>query len=94
MKMRRLGPFAAAYPCSHYVKPRFRNIGSDQNCARIGSRRFKNNCIEDLNDILKFSKGERTFAVLTKLDLMDKGTNARRELNGQVIPIKCGIIGV
>ena len=33
-------------------------------------------------------------AVLTKLDLMDKGTDAREALEGKVIPVKLGIIGV
>jgi dynamin 1-like protein len=38
--------------------------------------------------------GERTLAVLTKLDLMDKGTNAMDALTGKIIPIKRGIVGV
>lgn len=37
--------------------------------------------------------GERTLAVLTKLDLMDKGTDAKNVLMGKVIPVKLGIIG-
>lgn len=48
---------------------------------------------------LKFAKevdpeGERTLAVLTKLDLMDRGTDANDMLEGRVIPVKLGIIGV
>ncbi|KAE8749331.1 hypothetical protein FOCC_FOCC003845, partial [Frankliniella occidentalis] len=39
-------------------------------------------------------EGERTLAVLTKLDLMDKGTNATDILTGRCIPVKLGIIGV
>jgi dynamin 1-like protein len=39
-------------------------------------------------------QGERTLAVLTKLDLMDKGTDAMKELTGNIIPIKRGIVGV
>lgn len=31
---------------------------------------------------------------MTKLDLMDKGTNAYDVLAGDVIPVKLGIIGV
>lgn len=51
------------------------------------------------SEAIKFAKevdpdGSRTLAVLTKLDLMDKGTNAIDELNGNVLPIKLGIIGV
>lgn len=39
-------------------------------------------------------EGTRTLAVLTKLDLMDEGTDAIDVLNGNVIPVKLGIIGV
>ncbi|XP_045597347.2 dynamin-1-like protein isoform X2 [Procambarus clarkii] len=38
--------------------------------------------------------GRRTLAVLTKLDLMDAGTDAIDTLCGRVIPVKLGIIGV
>lgn len=38
--------------------------------------------------------GERTLAVLTKLDIMDKGTDAWDMLLGKIIPVKLGIIGV
>lgn len=37
--------------------------------------------------------GDRTLAVLTKLDLMDDGTDASDVLSGNVIPVKLGIIG-
>ena len=33
-------------------------------------------------------------AVITKLDLMDAGTDAMELLCGRVIPVKLGIIGV
>jgi dynamin 1-like protein len=51
------------------------------------------------SEALKFAKqvdpdGTRTLAVLTKLDLMDQGTNAVEVLSGRVIPVKLGIIGV
>jgi len=39
-------------------------------------------------------KGERTLGVLTKLDLMDGGTDAMDVLSGQVYPLKKGFIGV
>ncbi|UYV67451.1 DNM1L [Cordylochernes scorpioides] len=39
-------------------------------------------------------KGNRTVVVITKLDLMDEGTDATDLLSGQVIPVKLGIIGV
>ncbi|XP_026474028.1 dynamin-1-like protein isoform X2 [Ctenocephalides felis] len=38
--------------------------------------------------------GRRTLAVVTKLDLMDAGTDAIDILYGRVIPVKLGIIGV
>uniref|UniRef100_A0A2H8TZS4 Dynamin-1-like protein n=1 Tax=Melanaphis sacchari TaxID=742174 RepID=A0A2H8TZS4_9HEMI len=38
--------------------------------------------------------GDRTIAVVTKIDIMDAGTNARELLSGEVIPVKLGIIGV
>ncbi|KAL1231417.1 Dynamin-1-like protein [Trichinella pseudospiralis] len=38
--------------------------------------------------------GKRTLAVITKLDLMDHGTDATDLLLGKVIPVKLGIIGV
>ncbi|XP_046572460.1 dynamin-1-like protein isoform X1 [Haliotis rubra] len=39
-------------------------------------------------------EGRRTLAVITKLDLMDAGTDAMDVLCGRVIPVKLGIIGV
>ncbi|CAD5219786.1 unnamed protein product [Bursaphelenchus okinawaensis] len=38
--------------------------------------------------------GDRTLAVLTKLDLMDRGTDAMEVLTGRTVPVKLGIIGV
>ena len=37
--------------------------------------------------------GRRTLAVVTKLDLMDAGTDAIDVLCGRIIPVKLGIIG-
>lgn len=39
-------------------------------------------------------EGDRTLAVLTKLDLMDRGTDAMDVLTGRTVPVKLGIIGV
>lgn len=44
--------------------------------------------------IMSLSSGRRTLAVVTKLDLMDAGTDAMDVLMGRVIPVKLGIIGV
>jgi dynamin 1-like protein len=38
--------------------------------------------------------GKRTIGVLTKLDLMDQGTNAMDILSGRVYPLKLGFIGI
>uniref|UniRef100_A0A914ICV1 Dynamin GTPase n=1 Tax=Globodera rostochiensis TaxID=31243 RepID=A0A914ICV1_GLORO len=38
--------------------------------------------------------GNRTLVVLTKLDLMDNGTDAMDVLTGKLVPVKLGIIGV
>ncbi|CAG2109883.1 unnamed protein product [Medioppia subpectinata] len=51
------------------------------------------------SEALKLAKdvdpdGRRTLAVITKLDLMDAGTDAIDVLCGRVIPVKLGIIGV
>jgi len=39
-------------------------------------------------------KGLRTLGVITKIDLMDQGTNALNYLNGKVVPLKLGYVGV
>lgn len=39
-------------------------------------------------------EGRRTLCILTKLDLMDQGTDAHDLLLGRVVPVKLGIIGV
>ncbi|XP_059916420.1 dynamin-1-like protein isoform X1 [Gadus macrocephalus] len=39
-------------------------------------------------------EGRRTLAVVTKLDLMDAGTDAMDVLMGRVIPVRLGLIGV
>ena len=41
-----------------------------------------------------YSVVNRTLVVLTKLDIMDEGTNARKEMLGQVLPFKLGIVGI
>lgn len=50
------------------------------------------------SDSLKLARsvdpqGRRTIGVLTKLDLMDAGTNALDILTGRVYPLKLGFIG-
>ncbi|KAM0839058.1 hypothetical protein ACQ4PT_060552 [Festuca glaucescens] len=38
--------------------------------------------------------GSRTIGVITKLDIMDRGTDARNFLLGNVIPLKLGYVGI
>ncbi|KAK6231725.1 hypothetical protein SCA6_001798 [Theobroma cacao] len=38
--------------------------------------------------------GYRTIGIITKLDIMDRGTDARNLLLGKVIPLRLGYIGV
>lgn len=51
------------------------------------------------SDALKLARkvdpyGERTIGVLTKIDLMDDGTNCLDVINGKVYPLKLGYIGI
>lgn len=51
------------------------------------------------SDALKLAKevdpeGLRTIGVITKLDLMDEGTDAKDILENKVIPLRRGYIGV
>ena len=39
-------------------------------------------------------KGLRTIGVITKIDIMDKGTNAKRMLTNQEVPLRLGYVGV
>lgn len=39
-------------------------------------------------------KGERTIGVITKIDIMDRGTNAKRMILGEDIPLTLGYVGV
>ena len=38
--------------------------------------------------------GIRTIGVITKIDIMDKGTDARKMILNKEIPLKLGYIGV
>ena len=51
------------------------------------------------SDALKMARrvdpmGERTIGVITKIDLMDEGTNALDLLSGKIYPLKLGYVGV
>ena len=38
--------------------------------------------------------GERTIGVLTKIDIMDKGTDCLKILSGKVVPLRYGFVGI
>merc|ERR1712018_781063 len=51
------------------------------------------------SDALKLARrvdpeGHRTLGVITKLDLMDEGTNAKDIFEGKLLPLKKGYVGV
>lgn len=39
-------------------------------------------------------KGVRTIGVITKIDIMDKGTNAKRMIEGKDVHLRLGFIGI
>jgi len=39
-------------------------------------------------------KGIRTIGVITKIDIMDRGTNAKRMINNQEVQLRLGFVGV
>jgi dynamin 1-like protein len=39
-------------------------------------------------------KGIRTIGVITKIDIMDKGTNAKRMIEGKDVALRLGYIGI
>ena len=52
-----------------------------------------------LSDAIQLAKeydptGERTIGVITKVDIMDQGTDASDIFDGRVIPLKLGYVGV
>ena len=40
------------------------------------------------------AKGIRTIGVITKIDIMDKGTNAKRMIEGKDVHLRLGFIGI
>jgi len=39
-------------------------------------------------------KGIRTIGVITKVDIMDRGTNAKDMITGKIVPLKLGYVAV
>ena len=82
------------HSCDHTRQCGFFNIRSREIRERSGSWRFLTLVISIKRNSLFLLTGRRTLAVLTKLDLMDRGTDAYDVLCGRIIPVKLGIIGV
>lgn len=40
------------------------------------------------------AKGERTLGVITKIDIMDRGVDAKGMILGKEIPLKLGYVGI
>ena len=81
----------------HSSQCRFFNVRSGEIRQRGRSRRFERRWMCPISRLLVIffeCVGRRTLAVLTKLDLMDRGTDAYDVLCGRIIPVKLGIIGV
>lgn len=75
----------------HYNSPRLERCSS--NVYRLG--KVLCSLLNLFRPIQKADpEGLRTVGVITKLDLMDKGTDAIEMLSGKVIPLKRGYIGV
>lgn len=43
-------------------------------------------------NFLVLLSGQRTIGVITKLDLMDEGTNAREILENRLLPLRRGVL--
>ncbi|MQM03414.1 hypothetical protein Taro_036201, partial [Colocasia esculenta] len=77
-----------------------REAGSNQGISdkQIRLKIFSPNVLDitlvDLPGITKVPVGSRTIGVITKLDIMDRGTDACKFLLGKVIPLRLGYIGV
>ena len=39
-------------------------------------------------------EGKRTLGVITKIDIMDRGTDAKRMVTNQEVPLKLGYVGI
>lgn len=58
------------------------------------SKNLKNANIYAKNNYVGLTAGLRTIGVITKLDLMDEGTDARDVLENKLLPLRRGYIGV
>ncbi|CAF4480506.1 unnamed protein product, partial [Rotaria sp. Silwood2] len=78
--------------CSSLEEEKQKRETFEKTCSSLAEE------VKDLRACLQLliddAGGQRTLVVLTKLDLMDRGTDAYDVLCGRVIPVKLGIIGV
>jgi hypothetical protein len=81
----------------HIIRRMLLNFIEKDNCLVLAVQAANTDLAN--SDALQLAKsvdptGERTIGVITKLDLMDKGTDAMEALQGNIIPLKLGYIGV
>ncbi|CAH2051895.1 unnamed protein product [Thlaspi arvense] len=80
-----------------------KGVSDQQICLKIFSPNVLDITLVDLPGITKVPVGDqptdiearhRTIGVITKLDIMDRGTDARNHLLGKTIPLRLGYVGV
>lgn len=63
-------------------------VRAEQNNTECAILSFLRICF----DLRSFVSGQRTIGVITKLDLMDDGTDARDVLENRVLPLRRGTL--
>ncbi|XP_067105929.1 dynamin-1a [Osmerus mordax] len=81
----------------HQIKEMLMQFVTKDNCLLLAVSPANSDLAN--SDALKIAKevdpqGQRTIGVITKLDLMDEGTDAREILENKLLPLRRGYIGV
>ncbi|XP_017315858.1 dynamin-1a [Ictalurus punctatus] len=81
----------------HQIKEMLMQFVTKENCLLLAVSPANSDLAN--SDALKIAKevdpqGQRTIGVITKLDLMDEGTDARDILENKLLPLRRGYIGV
>ncbi|KAI1905049.1 hypothetical protein AGOR_G00011940 [Albula goreensis] len=81
----------------HQIKDMLMQFVTKENCLLLAVSPANSDLAN--SDALKIAKevdrqGQRTIGVITKLDLMDEGTDARDILENKLLPLRRGYIGV
>ncbi|KAF4386276.1 hypothetical protein G4B88_003493 [Cannabis sativa] len=78
----------------HLPGKRFYDFSKIRREIQISSPNVLNMMLVDLPGITKVPVGDQPSDIEARLDIMDRGTNARNFLLGKVIPLRLGYIGV